>query len=265
MHVLRDAIYVPNFHTFGGLRLLSNLNQSLVVKVQEGGALHAERVGTDVEDGIPGGTLLISDIPAHGVTTVNADRTVTYTPDPDWFGVDAFIYTVQDLDGADAAATVTVTVNPVNDLPTAVDDTDAADMGTPVVIPVLANDLDVEGFDPTTLAVTSPPANGSTSVDTVAGTITYDPDPAFNGADTFTYSVDDTDGATVSATVTVYVGQRRGQCGLVESGAQPRAQCGIGDRSALRQQRALDQHRHAHIADPIARAEAVADEHACER
>ena len=32
VHVLRDGVFVPNFHSFGGLRLLSSTSQSLVVK-----------------------------------------------------------------------------------------------------------------------------------------------------------------------------------------------------------------------------------------
>lgn len=64
----------------------------------------------------------ISDV-SNGVLVLSADGSFTYTPDLDFFGVDTFVYNVVDnrLEGS-APATVTITVNPVNDRPTAVDD-----------------------------------------------------------------------------------------------------------------------------------------------
>ena len=66
--------------------------------------------------------------PEHGSASVNDDGTVIYTPDADFNGTDSFTYTVDDGAGpvgptgggrirADATATVTVTVRPVNDAP----------------------------------------------------------------------------------------------------------------------------------------------------
>ncbi len=48
------------------LRLKSDPNQSLVVKVQDGGSLHAERVRTDIEDSI-GGTIQVLGQPGFPV------------------------------------------------------------------------------------------------------------------------------------------------------------------------------------------------------
>jgi hypothetical protein len=59
----------------------------------------------------------VSD-PPHGTAALNGDGTVTYTPDPDYFGPDSFTYVVGDGSGATATATVSVTVTPVNDPPT---------------------------------------------------------------------------------------------------------------------------------------------------
>jgi hypothetical protein len=44
---------------------------------------------------------------------------VTYTPNPDFYGADSFIYAVSDGNGGTDVATVTITVNPVNDAPEA--------------------------------------------------------------------------------------------------------------------------------------------------
>jgi len=54
---------------------------------------------------------------AHGAVTINPDKTVRYAPAQDYFGPDAFTYTISDGHGGTATATVNVTVNPVNDAP----------------------------------------------------------------------------------------------------------------------------------------------------
>jgi hypothetical protein len=76
-----------------------------------------------------------------------------------------------------------------------------------VVIPVLANDFGAVNF--TTLAILSPPAQGSAVVNTLNGTITYTPPVLFTGQVTFTYTVRNNLGfppsnffATVTVTVT---------------------------------------------------------------
>ena len=53
-----------------------------------------------------------------GDAALNADGTVTYTPDPDFYGTDTFTYTATDQSGGTDSATVTVTINNVNDAPT---------------------------------------------------------------------------------------------------------------------------------------------------
>jgi hypothetical protein len=50
--------------------------------------------------------------PAHGSVVVNADGTVTYTPDPGFTGTDTFTYTISDGNGGTDTATVTVNVGP---------------------------------------------------------------------------------------------------------------------------------------------------------
>ncbi len=67
VHVIRDAIYVPNHHTFGGLRLKSSPSQSLVVKAL---GKTAGIVTTGTAIGIPdhiGGSLQIQGQPGNPV------------------------------------------------------------------------------------------------------------------------------------------------------------------------------------------------------
>ncbi len=51
--------------------------------------------------------------PPHGLVTDNEDDTLTYTPDPGYFGLDGFTYTVSDGQGGTGGATVTVVVKEV--------------------------------------------------------------------------------------------------------------------------------------------------------
>jgi hypothetical protein len=112
------------------------------------------------------------------------------------------------FDVSDANFTITVGGNVP---PVANDDAATTPIDTPVPIEVLANDSDSDGtIDPATVTVVSSPLNGGVSADPT-GVITYSPSPGFSGADSFTYTVKDDDGATSNvATVSVTVGSGGG-------------------------------------------------------
>jgi large repetitive protein len=139
---------------------------------------------------------------ANGTVVINPDGTVTYTPKANFFGVDTITYTISDGQGGSSTATVTVTVASVNDVPVAGNDTATTPEDAPVTIPVLANDTDADG-DP--LVVTAASAPNGTVVINPDGTVTYKPNPNFNGTDTITYTISDGRGGTTTATVTVTV------------------------------------------------------------
>ena len=142
--------------------------------------------------------------PLNGSVVINADGTVTYTPDAGFTGTDTFDYTITDPAGNESTATVTVVVEDPADLPpVATDDANSTDVGTPVVIAVLANDSDPEGEALTVAGVTDP-ANGSVVIN-ADGTVTYTPDAGFTGTDTFDYTITDPAGNESTATVTVMV------------------------------------------------------------
>jgi hypothetical protein len=145
---------------------------------------------------------LVSD-PPRGTANINADNTITYLPDPGFFGTDSFTYTIEDGHGGSDIATAIVTVQPVNDPPVATDDTEQTDEGTAVIIAVLANDQDPDG-DPLAVALVSDPPNGTANIN-ADNTITYLPDPNFFGTDSFTYTVEDIYGGSDTATVIVTV------------------------------------------------------------
>jgi len=152
-------------------------------------------------DGLGNGLSLLSvSAPANGVATINADGTVTYTPNPNYFGADVFTYSVGD--GVHrGTATVTVLIAPIPDPPIALDDAASTRINTMVTIPVLANDTDPDG-DPISIVSATSPSTGAVMVNP-DGTITYTPANNYEGLATFTYTIEDTAGARSTATVNV--------------------------------------------------------------
>jgi VCBS repeat-containing protein len=156
-------------------------------------------------------SVTIVDQPANGTVTVNPETgVVTYTPNENFNGTDSFTYTVADNEGlVSEPATVTITINPVNDQPIAVDDAVTTDEDVPIDINVLANDTDPDGdetLDPTSVTIVDPPANGTVTVNPETGVVTYTPNENFNGTDSFTYTVADNEGlVSEPATVTITI------------------------------------------------------------
>ena len=153
-----------------------------------------------------GDTLTIVGTPTagNGTVTVNGDGTLNYTPDPNYNGPDTITYVVRDPSGNTDTSTVTVTVDPVNDAPVAVDDTASTAVGTAVRIDILSNDTDVDG-DRLSIVGTPTSPNGTVVVNGDR-TITFTPTSGFTGTATISYTVTDPDGLTDTAVVTVGVG-----------------------------------------------------------
>ncbi|HWS90884.1 MAG TPA: Ig-like domain-containing protein [Pyrinomonadaceae bacterium] len=160
-------------------------------------------------DGGDGGDKFIASAsdPANGSVTLTggtagAHTGVNYTPDANYCGSDSFTY---NLTPGTSTATVNVTVTCVDDLAVANDDaaTVAEDSGA-TAIDVLANDDDVEN-DAITITGASDPANGTVVPTGPMGAhtgLTYQPDANYCGSDSFTYTVNGGDTATVNVTVT---------------------------------------------------------------
>jgi large repetitive protein len=138
----------------------------------------------------------------NGTVIINADGTISFTPNPNFNGPTTITYTISDGQGGTATATVSVNVTPVNDTPVAQPDIATTPEDTPVVIAPLANDSDVDGNPLTIIAASSP---GGTVVINPNGTITFTPNPNFNGPTTITYAISDGQGGTTFATINVNV------------------------------------------------------------
>ena len=164
---------------------------------------------TDQDGSLNAASVMITSAVSNGSTSVNTGTgVVTYTPDSDFNGTDTFSYTVEDNNSlASNAVTVTINVNPVNDAPVAVADMASTDEDTATSIDVAANDTDIDSgdaVDATTISIVTGPNNGSALVS--GGLVDYTPSANFNGTDTFTYTIEDGNGAASgTAMVTINV------------------------------------------------------------
>ncbi|HYB96876.1 MAG TPA: Ig-like domain-containing protein, partial [Vicinamibacterales bacterium] len=129
-------------------------------------------------------TYNVASGPTNGTLSgTGANR--TYTPNAHFNGSDSFTFTASDGSLTSNTATVSITINAVNDAPTVNGQSLSTDEDTAKAITLTG--ADVEG-DALTF-VYAQPAHG-----TVSGTapnLTYTPAPNYNGPDSFTFTADD--------------------------------------------------------------------------
>jgi VCBS repeat-containing protein len=209
--------YTPNLDFAGTVTITVNEVNDAPVAVDDLGYTTDEETQLDVIlPGVLGNdtdaegdplTAVLDTGPANGTLTLNLDGSFSYTPNADFAGVDTFTYHANDGLADSNVATVTITVNEVNDAPVAVDDpgyTTDEETQLDVVLPgVLGNDTDAEG-DPLTAVLDTGPANGTLTL-ILDGSFSYTPNVDFAGVDTFTYHANDGLADSNVATVTITV------------------------------------------------------------
>ncbi len=163
---------------------------------------------TDGDDDTLTATVLTQ--PGNGTLTFNGNGAFTYVPNPNFFGTDTFTYNASDGTNTSTAATVTITVNPVNDAPVASNDRFAVVTNAPTVLNVLANDTDVEN-NALTVSQVSQPAQGTVTISNGGANVTYTPNAAFRGQDSFTYTVCDNGTPQECDTAMVFISVLSGQ------------------------------------------------------
>lgn len=179
--------------------------------------------GTSVD--FTGGFLLSNDLgdnisivevcstSANGGTIVNnGGGNYTYTPNPNFTGLDSFCYTITGADGGTWTATVFVFLNSTGggsgggNIAAVNDDLGTHDVGSSVTFSnglLLSNDTG-SGIFVSNVCSTS--ANGGTITNNGNGTYTYNPpSDSFTGQDSFCYSISNGAGATDNATIFVTI------------------------------------------------------------
>ena len=145
----------------------------------------------------------ISTLPAHGTLSRIGAKTV-YTPSTDFYGTDSFAYVaIDDQGGVSTPAVVSITVDPVNDIPTAESSNWATvEDSSGIYLDLRANDPD---GTVATFTIVQAPTNGTVN-DVGGGRWLYVPYEDFSGFDSFQWVATDDDGdRSIEATVTLQV------------------------------------------------------------
>ena len=145
--------------------------------------------GSDA-DGFPL-TYSIVQNPTHGtLSSINpATDTVTYTPDLYYNGTDSFSFSVDNGRAGIDDATVSLTVLPVNQKPTASNQSVTLNEGQYSVITLSGSDVETARDNLTFTLVTAP--QDGTLTEASYGIWTYTPSTYYRGTDSFTYTVTD--------------------------------------------------------------------------
>ena len=138
--------------------------------------------------------------PTNGTLGSITNNQVVYTPTQDFNGEDTFIYKATDGSADSNGATVTITINSVNDAPVTTNQSAATNEDTAVDITLTSTDVD---GDTIIYSIVSDVSNGTTSLS--GATVTYTPTANWNGSDTFTFKANDgtVDSNTATLTITV--------------------------------------------------------------
>ena len=161
-------------------------------------------------DGDPLTAAVVTTV-SHGTLTLNANGSFTYTPAANYHGADSFTYRANDGTANSNTATVSITINPVNDAPVAANDSYTTNQGTTLTVTapgVLANDSDVDG-NPLTAALVTGVRHGTLTLN-ANGSFTYTPAANYHGADSFTYRANDGMANSNTATVSITIRSRQG-------------------------------------------------------
>lgn len=135
---------------------------------------------TDPNNNIDPSTLSIVQAPVNGTLEfVGNDGSLRYTPAPDYYGTDTFIYEICDTGDPVYCdqATVNFTIEPVNDAPRPLPDFIATYDMTIVTINVLTNDIEPEGEAMTASLITDSPSEFGVFQLTEDGAFTYEAYP----------------------------------------------------------------------------------------
>ncbi|MDE0866141.1 MAG: tandem-95 repeat protein [Rubripirellula sp.] len=157
-----------------------------------------------------GETLTITSVGSlsnGGVAVVSNDGlSISYTPAADYVGVETLTYVVSDGE-LDDVVTVTVTVLPADNPPTAVDDGyEVVEDAATADFVVLSNDLRDVDNQPFVLDSIGVPDQGGQAVQSADGTqLAYTPASNFNGIEHVPYTIRDSGGGISVGTVTFTV------------------------------------------------------------
>ncbi|HYE32575.1 MAG TPA: tandem-95 repeat protein, partial [Methylomirabilota bacterium] len=157
------------------------------VEVNEDSSVLITLSGSDAEGQSLTGS--ITSEPVNGTLTATDEADVyRYQPNTNFFGSDLITFTVNDSEADSEAASIAITVHPVNDAPTAESGTATVNEDGEVEITLAASD--VEGSD-LIYSIVAEPGQGTLTANAVSNVFTYKPAADYHGSDTFSFEVSD--------------------------------------------------------------------------
>ena len=175
-----------------------SVDEDLLLTASPNGVLFND---TDPNDGFL--AILLTDT-GFGTLLLNQNGTFTYQPNQNFASTDSFAYALNNGTHNSNEATVTITVNPINDAPVAQDDLAETQQNVPIRIHVLENDSDVEDDSLNILLEVDPlVTKGNVTLD--GSDVLFTPQTDFVGETSFSYRASDGDKTSNLANVAVTV------------------------------------------------------------
>ncbi|WP_394557290.1 tandem-95 repeat protein [Priestia aryabhattai] len=150
-------------------------------------------------------TYTLNNLPAYGTVILNPDGTFVYTPTIGVSGTDQFDVLVQNDQGDQAIASVSIIIDPVQSTITPQDVTVQTQQGVTVSGTISATDTLGR---PIRFSLNASPSNG-TAVVNADGTFSYTPSPAFFGVDSFTVLIQNDRGDSAIGIVRIVVQEQQ--------------------------------------------------------
>jgi hypothetical protein len=146
-------------------------------------------------------TFIVVVSPSNGSVSIDGS-TANYTPNVDYNGTDSFTFKANDGLLDSNIATISATINSINDAPTVENITASIDTRNSSSINITLNANDVDG-DSVTFSLSSQASNGTISLNN--NVVQYTPNTDFEGTDSFTFTANDGTLSSNTGTVTITI------------------------------------------------------------
>ncbi len=158
---------------------------SLNFTLDEDSLIKGKLTGKDAE----GNNLTFSKVsdPINGSVMIDSNGKFTYTPTENYYGSDSFTYLVSDGNQKSLAATVTLTVNAINDVPVVKNGTLSVTEDVPQNGTMQGTDIENDSLS---FIIVKKPTKGSVTIN-ADGTYVYTPHANATESDRFTYKAND--------------------------------------------------------------------------
>ena len=172
---------------------------------------------TTTEDHDASGTLQGSDLdgdslsysivtpPQHGAVTLGGGNgpAYSYSPDDNYHGTDSFSYRGHDGAADSNTATISLTIDSINDAPLAFDSSDTTDEDSDASGTLQGSDIDGDSLS---YSIVTPPQHGVVILEGGSGaTYNYSPDDNYHGTDSFSYKTNDGNADSSTATISLTI------------------------------------------------------------